>query len=291
MTFRENPRFPETISYGAKSTPAYQTTIVPRKSGHETRNADWSRSKRAYDVAHNIRTQAEYELVLEFFMAVAEGRAYGFRFKDWLDYRCVLSRGRMGTGVGTGDPTHQLVKRYQSGAFFKDRDITKPVAGTVLGYRGATPLVVGSGAGQIAIATTTGLVTFVADVTLSITSHTPGSSHVFVTSTDLGLSIGGKVRLTGVTGTAAAALNNVTHTISNKTGAGPFTWTISTVTTALTASGGSALKYPQSSDVLTWSGEFDVPCRMGSDELPAVLDKGNIISISTVPIVEVRDEI
>lgn len=290
MTFRENPRFPEILSYGAKSTPAYQTTIIPRKSGHETRNADWSRSKRAYDVAHNIRTQAEYELVLDFFMAVAEGRAYGFRFKDWLDYRCVLSRGRMGTGVGTGDPTYQLVKRYLSGAFYKDRDIRKPVAGTVVGYRGATPLVVGSGAGQIAIATDTGLITFVADLSLAITGHTPGASHVFTTASDLGLGIGDKVRITGVTGTASAVLNNITHNIANKTGSGPFTWTLSTVTSSLTASGGTGHKYPQAADVLTWSGEFDVPCRMGSDELPGVLDKGNIISITSIPIVEVRDE-
>jgi len=290
MTFRESPRFPETISYGAKSSPAYQTTIVPRRSGHETRNADWVRSKRSYDVAHNIRTRAEYELVLDFFLAVAEGRAYGFRFKDWLDYQCVLSRGRMGTGLGTGDPTYQLVKRYTAGAFYKDREIKKPVAGTVVGYRGATPLVVGSGAGQIAIATATGLVTFVADVTLAITGHTPGASHVFTTATDLGLAIGGKVRITGVSGSAAVALNDITHSITNKTGSGPFTWTVSTVTSTLSASGGSALKFPQPADVLTASFEFDVPCRMGSDELPAVIEKGNIISVSGIPIVEDRNE-
>jgi len=291
MTFRDE-LFPEAISYGCKSAPRYETTIVPRKSGHETRNGDWSRSRRSFDVANKIRTQAEYDAVLDFFIAVGEGETYSFRLKDWLDYQVTVARGLLGGGEGTGGPVYQLVKRYQRGAYTKDRDITKPVAGTVIGYRNATPIVVGSGAGQIAIAASTGLITFVADLTQAITSHTPGASHVFTTASDLtGLGIGSKVYLTGVTGTGTSALNSIVHTISNKTGSGPYTWTLSTVTTGLTASGGTAAKYPQpSTDALTWAGQFHNCARFAIPEFPAILDKGNIINIQSIPLLEVRDD-
>lgn len=197
----------------------------------------------------------------------------------------------MGTGFGAGVPVYQLCKRYVRGAYVKDREITKLVPGTVVGYRNAAPLVVGSGAGQIAIGASTGEITFVADATQAITGHTPGAAHVFTTASDLaGLGIGSKVYLTGVTGTAASVLNAVAHTIANKTGSGPFTWTLSTVTTSLTASGGTAAKYPQAGDALTWSGQFRNVVRFAIPEFPAVLDKGNIVNIQSIPMLEVRDD-
>jgi uncharacterized protein (TIGR02217 family) len=61
----------------------------------------------------------------------AQGRAYGFRFKDWTDYNAV------GQLLGTGDDAQtqfQLVKHYPSGSVIEVRTITKPVAGTVKVY-------------------------------------------------------------------------------------------------------------------------------------------------------------
>lgn len=290
MAFRDE-LFPTQISYGCKSSPRYETTIVARKSGHETRNADWSRSRRGFDVANRVRIQAEYDEVLDFFLSVGEGQTYSFRFLDWLDYQVVLSRGLMGGGLGDGGPVYQLVKRYLRGAYTKDRDITKLVAGTIVGYRNAAAITVGSGAGQIAIGLTTGQITFVADATQSITGHTPGASHVFTTASDLaGLGIAGKVYLTGVSGSADSALNSIAHTIANKTGSGPYTWTVSTATTGLSASGGTAAKYPQASDELRWTGQFHNVVRFNIPEFPAVLNQGNIIDIQSIPLIEVRDE-
>jgi uncharacterized protein (TIGR02217 family) len=59
------------------------------------------------------------------------GRAYGFRFKNWTDYKAA---GRL---LGTGDDVltqFQLVKHYPSGTVIEDRTITTPVAGTVKVY-------------------------------------------------------------------------------------------------------------------------------------------------------------
>ena len=66
-------------------------------------------------------------------------RLYGFRWKDWSDYKsCLPSQALAATdqvlGVGDGSRTaFQLVKAYASGAQTYVRPIVKPVAGTVAG--------------------------------------------------------------------------------------------------------------------------------------------------------------
>ena len=60
------------------------------------------------------------------------GKAYGFRFKDWTDYKAT------GQLLGTGDgaiKAFQLVKRYPSGSIIEVRTITKPVTSTVRAYK------------------------------------------------------------------------------------------------------------------------------------------------------------
>lgn len=289
MSFIESPRFPDKIAYQSVGGPVLRTAVVETLSGREYRNSRWSQSLRRYDIAHTGKTQAEIEELIAFFEAVAIGRANLFRFKDWADYAMTVANGGLSYGFGTGGPTHQLRKVYTSGSNLRYRDIRKPVSGTVACFRNASPITVGVAAGNIAIDATTGLVTFVADVSQAITGHTPGASHVFTTASDLtGLIIGSKVYLTGVTGTAAATLNSVIHTISNKTGAGPYTWTISTATTSLTASGGTAAKYPQPADVLTASCEFDTPVRFDTDEFMSSIEAPGVYMIDSLPLVERR---
>jgi len=68
------------------------------------------------------------------FFRARKGRAYGFRFKDWTDYRAI------GQALGTGDGTtkaFQLIKSYVSGVGNELRTITKPVLGTVVPYIGS----------------------------------------------------------------------------------------------------------------------------------------------------------
>lgn len=290
-SFIETPRFPDDIAYGAAGGPQYSTDLVVTAGGYEKRNQNWSAARLKWDVGYSVRLQSQYDALLAFFHAV-KGRAMGFRFKDHSDYAATASNGRVGAGaVGDGTPgPFQLIKRYTSGSTTTDRDISKPVSGSVTVYKGG---VVQTPTTHYTLDTATGLVTWTALDSKAITGHTVGASHQFTTATDLpGLTIGEKVYLFGVTGTAAATLNGKAHTISNKAGAGPYTWTISTATTALTASDGTAYEYPQAADALTWAGEFDVPVRFDTDELRAQIVAGRagerIFTVPTVPVVEIR---
>lgn len=299
MSFLESPRFPERISYGAVGGPGFSTDVVTVRSGRESRTVAWAQARARYDVEHGAKTQAETDALVDFFRRV-RGRAYGFRFKDWADFQAsgqglVASVGGVlvgGYAVGHGEPVYQLVKRYGSGSYVEDRSIGKPVAGTVSVTRAGSGVAFGASAGQIALATTTGLVTFVADQQIGITSHTVGAAHQIIVASAFTTQfvVGGRIYVTGVTGTAAAVLNNRSHEITVVAGQ---TYTLATNTAGLTATGGSALRYPQPNQALLWSGEFDVPCRFDSDEARiAIIDRsasgGLLYQWSGIPIVEIR---
>ncbi len=134
MAFHEI-RFPDNISRGARGGPERRTQVVELASGDEERNGSWANSRRRYDVAYGIRRADDLAAVVAFFEA-RNGRLYGFRFKDWADYKsCLPSQPITPTdqqiGTGTGAlKTFQLAKRYTSGAQTWVRTIAKPVAGT-----------------------------------------------------------------------------------------------------------------------------------------------------------------
>lgn len=126
MSFVET-RFPTDIAYGSSGGPEYSTDIVISAGGYEQRNINWSHARARYNVAHGVRTQAQLDLLIAFFRA-RKGRAHGFRFKDWSDYRAVNQI------IGTGDGVtvhYPLIKSYVSGSQTEIRTITKPVAGSI----------------------------------------------------------------------------------------------------------------------------------------------------------------
>jgi uncharacterized protein (TIGR02217 family) len=135
MAFHEM-RFPDNISRGAKGGPERRTQVVTLASGDEERNASWANSRRHYDAAYGIRRADDLAAVIAFFEA-RNGRLYGFRWKDWADYKSCLPSAAVSAfdqplGVGDGITTaFPLTKTYASGAQAWVRAITKPVAGTV----------------------------------------------------------------------------------------------------------------------------------------------------------------
>ena len=159
MAFHEL-RFPDNISRGARGGPERRTQIVELASADEERNASWANSRRRYDAAYGVRRADDLAAVVAFFEA-RNGRLYGFRWKDWGDYKsCLPSAALVATdqAIGTGDGTiaaFQLVKAYTSGAQTWMRTITRPVAGTVVAALDG--VVQASG---WSVDTTTGLVTF-----------------------------------------------------------------------------------------------------------------------------------
>lgn len=161
MAFHE-VRFPDNISRGARGGPRRLTHVVELASGDEERNGAWANSRRVYDVSYGIRNANDLAGVVAFFEARL-GRLYGFRFKDWADYKSCLPMQvshpldqPIGTGDGT-DTTFQLVKVYASGAGSWTRAITKPVAGTVRVAVNGSEVMSGW-----SVNTTTGIVTFAA---------------------------------------------------------------------------------------------------------------------------------
>jgi uncharacterized protein (TIGR02217 family) len=135
--FLEDPPFPRCPSFGFTSEPMYDVTVVTRGGGFEKRNRNWQRPRHRYTAVVGPRAQADVEAVLEFYHAVG-GRAVGFRFSDGNDYQSA-SLGSVVSPTdqplvlvtGSSPEEYQLVKRYTAGVLSQDREIVKPVAGTV----------------------------------------------------------------------------------------------------------------------------------------------------------------
>jgi uncharacterized protein (TIGR02217 family) len=125
MSFIET-RFPSNLSFGAKGGAGFLTNVVVVESGAEYRNQAWTQQRCAYDVSHAARKEADWTALRDFFF-VMRGRANGFRFKDWADYK------DDGGGLFTmlTSTTFQMVKRYSVAGQTYDRTIRKPVTGTI----------------------------------------------------------------------------------------------------------------------------------------------------------------
>lgn len=144
--------FPSDIAYGSSGGPEYSTDIVITHGGYEQRNVNWSQARAKYNVAHGVKTQSQLDALIAFFRA-RKGRAVGFRFKDWSDYKVTAQV--IGTGNGT-NTAFQLVKTYISGGITETLTITKPVVGTVNVYIAG----VLQTSTAYALDTTTGIITF-----------------------------------------------------------------------------------------------------------------------------------
>ena len=129
-------RFPPSLSFGSVGGPQRQTDVVTLANGHEERNTPWAHSRRVYDAGLGMRSIDDLQLLIAFFEARL-GQMYGFRWKDWADYKTgktALSVAFDDQSIGYGDGVRaafQLTKTYRSGAHSYRRPITKPVAGTV----------------------------------------------------------------------------------------------------------------------------------------------------------------
>ena len=121
------------VERGAKGGPRFSTTIAELSSGREKRNINWSRPRLEWDIGYGIDDKSTHEQVLAFFYA-RNGRAYGFRFKDWTDYQIGTSSTDTPQEIATADgstTSFQIVRRYTDSSYQYDRKITRPVSGTV----------------------------------------------------------------------------------------------------------------------------------------------------------------
>lgn len=135
MNFHE-VRFPENMSFGSVGGPERRTEIVTLSNGFEERNTPWAHSRRRYDAGMGMRSLDDLEALIAFFEA-RRGRLFGFRWKDWTDYKSCIPSAEIAAedqSIGTGDGVQfefDLIKQYLSGDEGYSRPVKKPVAGSV----------------------------------------------------------------------------------------------------------------------------------------------------------------
>lgn len=174
MAFHE-VRFPADLSFGSVGGPERRTDIVALTSGFEERNTPWAHSRRRYDAGLGLRSMDDVSSLIDFFEA-RQGQLFGFRWKDWADYKSSVPSGTVAVDdqvIGTGDgvtTSFQLTKSYRSGGNAYARPITKPVSGTVIAAVQGDPQYEGV---HFAIDVATGIITF-AEAPLSGAAVTAG---------------------------------------------------------------------------------------------------------------------
>lgn len=147
MSFHE-VRFPTSLSFGAIGGPERRTEIVTLTNGFEERNTPWAHSRRRYDAGLGLRSLDDVEELVAFFEA-RQGQLFGFRWKDWSDYKSCSASGEitaLDQLIGEGDEeatSFPLKKAYPSGAECYYRTIAKPVTGTVKAAVGGVEMLEG----------------------------------------------------------------------------------------------------------------------------------------------------
>lgn len=135
MAFHE-VRLPARLAFGSTGGVERRTEIVTLGSGFERRSTPWAQGRRRYLIGANLRSLDDMAALTAFFEA-RRGRLYGFRFRDFADFRSCEPSGAItphdqALGVGDGArTTFELCKRYGEGSDAVDRRIVKPVEGTV----------------------------------------------------------------------------------------------------------------------------------------------------------------
>ncbi|WP_299376682.1 DUF2460 domain-containing protein [uncultured Tateyamaria sp.] len=135
MQFHE-VRFPASLSFGSVGGPERRTEVVTLANGFEERNTPWANSRRRYDAGLGLRSLDDIETLIAFFEA-RMGQMYGFRWKDWSDFKSSAASAEpvfSDQTIARGDAVQAafpLVKVYRSGENSYARPITKPVLGSV----------------------------------------------------------------------------------------------------------------------------------------------------------------
>lgn len=276
-------------------------TRAMNQGGYATVNINWTRTLREFTLGVAPMAPAAWQAI-EGVYEVTDAGAYGFLLQDPKDNTAagaplqpLLNGASVGTsGLGYGVPTFQLYKRYTSAGStrYRDRLIKRPMASPAVLRNGAA-VTYGAGAGQLAVDTTTGIATFVADASSNVTAVTVGATtQVTLAAALSGLAVGGRLWLQGLTGADAALLNSQSHAITAIAGA---VYTLGTVTTGKTiTAAGQGVQLPQPTDTLTWSGGFYVPVHFVNDEIDWQLDSGGaydtrLLSGPSVVVQEVRE--
>lgn len=270
--------FPLMVERGTSSL-EFSTTIIPTGSGAEQRIGNWLDARVIFNAGMGVRSKQDIITLVNFFRA-RKGRLRGFLVKDLLDNAAA------GDACGVGDNNNkvfQLQRVYSDynvtgSAPYGDatygitgntdtRPIYKPIAGTVSVYKGVT-LQAQGGYGAYATATVSGGAVTALTLTGAGTGYTSAPTVVFsggggssaaATATVSGGKVTGFTGLTGGSGYTSAPTVTI---LSNNASGDDYSLDYKTgIITFKTA--------PGTDVVVSWSGNFYVPCRFAEDALPA----------------------
>ncbi|HWW12915.1 MAG TPA: DUF2460 domain-containing protein [Brevundimonas sp.] len=135
MSFHE-VRLPARLAFGSTGGVERRTEVVTLGSGHERRSTPWAAGRRRYLIGANLRSLDDMATLTAFFEA-RRGRLYGFRFRDFADFKSCAPGASVGAGdqvLGQGDGARTIFalrKTYGGGAGAWRRLIAKPVGGSV----------------------------------------------------------------------------------------------------------------------------------------------------------------
>lgn len=102
---------PTNHAYGSSGGPKFKTGVFTADSGFESVVPDWSQVRGEWDISHTVKSPDQMAELTAFFYN-RRGRAYGFRFRDWNDYK--LRQEVIGYG-DDANTTFQVTKTYTSG--------------------------------------------------------------------------------------------------------------------------------------------------------------------------------
>lgn len=278
-------RLSDLVRYGSSYTDEYAVDIVQTSGGQEYRSLVHPFPLRKFDVSYlldNDKTYAELQAVYH----RAHGRFAGFRVRCYDEWS---SNGRIGTPTAFDQSmglvsagVYQLRKYYgldkSAGATgYAYREVKKPVAGTVKVGIGATEI----RSADWSVVTTTGRVTFAADLTYPITGISKASQAV-ITLGAHGLVVGQSVQVSGVAG--MTQINGMRALITAKDAT---TITVAINSTAFTnySSAGVVHTRPQTGETVTAGFEFDFPVRFNT-AMPIGQDYPGYRSVDGVELVE-----
>lgn len=167
MSFFED-RIPDCIGLDITGGPNFSTEVVKTQGGQRYANQNWTYPLHRFRFGYTGMKESEI-LVHRSFFYVVKGRADGFRFKDWNDYRATRQPLSLVSGV-----IYQLNQTYARGIRTFTRPIYKPVSGKVAVFRtraGVTSSI------SPTIDTTTGQVT--------VSGHVSGDSYTWTGEFDV----------------------------------------------------------------------------------------------------------
>ena len=122
-------RLPEDVERGMRGGPEFRTNVTPLDSGREQRNIVFEQPRNKWNVTYGIMaienddTRERCIEDIKSFFYIVQGKALGFRFKDWSDF-CLF---RQSIGNETTTEPLQIYKRYDFGSYFYDRNLTRVV--------------------------------------------------------------------------------------------------------------------------------------------------------------------